>query len=135
MNAKREDFKEVVRPRVQKFFPEPSLTRQEFKDECDLELILKRFGSTEAGMAAIQNAVDLSNLRFDDVSAVPDFRAARDQIMQAEAKFMALPAQVRARFDNDAALFLDFATDPKNLDEMRAMGLANPKPVEPVKAG
>lgn len=134
MSAKKVEDGFVSRPRVKKFFPLPSLTRQEFRDECDLEIILKRFGSTEAGMAAIQNAIDLSKLRFDDVSAVPDFRAARDHVIAAEAKFMALPAIVRQRFDNDAALFLDFATNPDNLDEMRAMGLANPKPVEPEKA-
>ena len=33
------------RERVQIFFDEPSLTRQEFKDECDLGLILKRFSA------------------------------------------------------------------------------------------
>lgn len=121
----------VERKRVQVFFNEPSLTRQEFKDECDLGLTIKRFAKTPEGRSVLAKAQGFAEgARFDDVSAVPDFRAARDAVNAANASFMALPAVVRKRFDNDAAEFLDFATNPNNLDEMRKMGLAKPATTE-----
>lgn len=125
----------VCMSRVQKFFVKPSLTRQEFKRECDLELTIKKFAKTPEGQLALRNAQGFaSGVRFDDVSAVPDFRAARDAVIAAEASFEALPSIVRKRFDNDPAVFLDFATNPKNLDELRSMGLARAKPPEPLAA-
>lgn len=118
-----------TRERVQKVFSKPSLTRQEFKQDCDLALLLKKFGRTPEGQAALRNASGYAqNARFADVSAVPDFRAARDIINAAQADFMALPAIVRRRFNNDAAEFLDFVQDPKNLDEARSLGLCKPAP-------
>lgn len=115
------------RKRVMKFFSKPSLTRQEFKQECDLGYVLSKFARTPEGLAAMRNAQGFAQgLRFEDVSDVPDFRTCRDIARRAEEHFMALPATLRRRFDNDAALFVDFVQDPKNLDELRALGLANP---------
>lgn len=116
------------RKRVQKFFEKPSRTKQCFKEQCDLGKTLKRFARTEDGRLAISELQGFTaDMRFEDVSAVPDFRSARDIVNAAEAKFMALPAIVRRRFDNDAAQFLDFATNPENLSELRSMGLAKPE--------
>lgn len=56
--------------------------------------------------------------RFIDVTELPDYRTALHQVMLAEEVFMALPAQERLRFDNDAATFLDFAADPANRAEL-----------------
>jgi len=125
-------FGSFDRPRVQKFFNKPSLTRQEFKQDCDLGLLLKRFGRTPEGKRALESAYGFAqNLRFEDVSAVPDFRTARDAVNAANERFMALPALLRRRFNNDPAEFLDFALNPSNLDEMRALGLAKPLAQEP----
>lgn len=121
------------RKRVQKFFNQPSRTKQEFKDECDLGLIIKKFGKTPEGRKALENASGYAlDARFEDVSAVPDFRTARDLVNAANEKFMALPAILRRRFENDAAQFLDFVQNPENLEEMRTLGLAKPAPVPPV---
>lgn len=117
-----------MRERVQIFFNDPSLTRQEFKDECDLAKILQRFRASPEGLAALTNAQGFAASHvFADVSAVPDFRAAQDAIIKANASFMALPPLVRRRFDNDPASFLDFMQDPKNEAEARSLGLLNPK--------
>lgn len=135
-----EDFCDWVEPRksrrrVQVEFKDPSLTRQEFKDECDLGKILQRFRSTPQGEDAFRNAQGFAEgCRFEDVSAIPDFRAARDAVIAAEASFMSLPPQVRKRFANDPAYFLDFVQDPANLDECRKLGLCNPAPQDAVKA-
>ena len=122
-----------MRERVQIFFNDPSLTRQEFKDECDLGKILQRFKATPDGRAALQNATGFAETcQFGDVSAVPDFRAARDAVIKANASFMTLPPVVRRRFDNDPAAFLDFMQNPSNELEARSLGLLNPKVEAPV---
>lgn len=109
--------------RVYKICEGPSMTRQEFKDSCDLGLTLKRFSNSQEDLdAMLQNKVPL---RFEDVTQIPDYRQALDTIIAAKAKFMALPADVRRRFNNDPADFVDFCTNPDNLDELRKLGLAN----------
>lgn len=118
------------RKRVQKFFDKPSLTHQSFKDESDINQIVGKF--TRSSFSNAQEA--LLNARYADFSEVVDYRTALDLIMQADESFMALPAIVRKRFDNDPAVFLDFVENPDNLDELRELGLANPKPKEPAKA-
>lgn len=120
----------TARPRVQKFFKKPSLTRQEFKQECDLSYILKKFSNDPHGMQAL---LAVQNSRYEDVSDIPDYRTALDQVNVAKAKFMALPAILRRRFNNDPAEFLDFCSDSRNLEELRSLGLAKPaQSVEPV---
>lgn len=104
----------------------PSRTRQEFKNECDLGLIVRRFMKTPEGLQALRNAQGYLNARFEDVSNIPDYRDALELIKRSEAVFEALPAILRSRFQNDVASFLDFVDDPKNLDELRSLGLANP---------
>jgi len=115
--------------RVISRFNGPSLTRQEFKDECDLQKILARFSASPEGLEALQKARGFVESRFEDVSGFVDFRTALEQVKRADEAFMQLPAAVRTRFDNDPALFLDFVDDPKNVDELVQMGLAT-RPVK-----
>jgi len=125
----------VVRPngslRVMFHFDDPSLTRQEFKDECDLGKIIARFSATPEGLEQLQLARGFVEGRFEDVSEIPDYQTALAHVKAADEAFLRLPPLVRTRFDNDPAKFLDFVDDPKNIDELRQMGLANPaKPVD-----
>lgn len=123
----------MERKRVQIFFNDESLTRQEFKDECDLDLMLKRFKRTPEGRAALANASGFAEgAQFLDVSSIPDFQSARAQLAQANASFMALPAKLRRRFENDSAQFLDFVLNPANAEEVRELGLCKPKEQSPI---
>ncbi len=65
---------------------------------------------------------------YADVADAPDYRTALDLIEQADKLFMDIPAAVRARFENDPAIFLDWTSDPENRNEMIEMGLIE-KPV------
>lgn len=128
------EVEEIVRPngskRVIYRFNDPSLTRQEFKEECDLGMIIKRFSATPEGLEALQKAQAFVQDRFSDVSDIPDFRTALDLVKRADEAFLRLPPKVRTRFDNDPAAFLDFVDDPKNVNEMVELGLLE----RPVKA-
>lgn len=103
---------------------DPSLAIQSQKDESDINTIVKNFGLT--GELPVSQRVPFPyDVDFDEIL---DYRTLADQLMQAQRSFNSLPAVVRATFANDAVAFADFASDPKNLDQMRAWGLAPPAP-------
>lgn len=95
-----------------------SKTIQSQKDEADINNIVRMFGVT----GRLPESVRVPT--YGDFSLVDDYRSAIEAVREAEASFMAMPADTRARFQNDPQQFLDFCTDPSNLEEMRKMGLA-----------
>lgn len=111
--------------RVQKNFVNPSRTKQAFKDECDINMIVKKFKKVN-GVDFLDVYKSSPNTGFyGDFSDVGDYRTMFDRVNAARASFEALPAQVRKRFNHDAAFFLDFCLDPRNLDELVKLGLAS----------
>lgn len=102
-----------------------SATKQEFKDECDINSIMKRYIST--GMVP-------SNVRtgaYGDFSDVGEYRDCLDTLETARSQFMSLSSTIRRRFDNDPLKFLEFIRSPGNLDEARSMGLLKEEPKAP----
>lgn len=106
---------------------DPSMTRQEFADDADINVLMARFEAT--GLAPTN--LNKGEPRYLDVSDVPDMRSALETLNIATDAFMSLPATVRRKFDNDPVQFVEFAQDPKNIDDLRSWGLAAPLP-EPV---
>lgn len=118
--------------RVQKMFVKPSRTKQEFRDQQDVNNIVKRFKKIH-GVELMTYLKTASGGQYGDFSGVVDYQTALEQVNRANAAFEALPAILRKRFDNDPAQFLDFCMNPSNLDEMRKLGLAKPEVTQPVK--
>lgn len=116
---------------VRHYFTQPSLTKQEFIDECDINNIIKQYSST--GMLMHVSAKAASGM-YADLPSNVDFQSAIDTVRQGEAAFASLPARIRDRFANDPAAFLTFVADPANLPEMRELGIAVPLPPEPPKS-
>lgn len=98
--------------------PEETLTRQEFKDECDINTIIDMFGIGEMPIIPREWT---SNVDISD--AVSDFQTAMNQVNDARDAFLELPARIRSRFDNNPALFVDFCSDVNNRAEMINLGL------------
>lgn len=93
---------------------------QSQKDEADINTIVKNFGITG------QLPTNVRVPTYGDFEYVGDYRSALHALMEADKSFMAMPAEVRSRFENDPQQFLDFCSDPANLPEMRKLGLAVP---------
>lgn len=104
-----------------------SLAVQAERDECDINTIVRRFGLTG------QLPTGVKALMYGDFTGISDYRQALEVVSEADASFYAMPADVRERFRNDPALFVDFCSDPANVDEMRKLGLALPSE-QPVPA-
>lgn len=125
-----------------KYFPNPSRTKQCFKDECDINNILKKYKNV-MGVEYLSQFNTFAGGQFGDFSGIQDYRSALDKVNQAKSFFDSLPATVRRQFSNDAAQFLDFAADPNNRSALEAMGIvpksapnqdAPSKPVDPTPA-
>lgn len=98
--------------------PEESLTKQAFKDECDINRIMKRFEKT--GLLPMPSAPP----QYGDYSELPDYQEALNLVIYAQSQFQGLDSRVRERFANDPEQFLKWVNDPNNLDEAIKLGLA-----------
>lgn len=99
----------------------PSLTKQSFKAECDINTLLAKYQKT--GMIAHLNRFQGD---YSDLTDNSDYHTAMNIVLDAQNAFDTLPSSIRKKFNNDPSEFLSFVSDEKNLDEMRSMGLANP---------
>lgn len=109
----------------------PSLTRQEFAEECDINSLMSRY---DAHVIGGPGNMAPANPMYVDFTHMPGNLLDYMEFMKtAEQSFMSLPAVVRREFDNSAPAFVDFASDPENLEQMRTWGLAPPKVETPVQ--
>lgn len=106
---------------------DPSLAQQHMKDECDINVLVERFGVTGSmPVAPIEPS-------YGDFSGVSDYHTAMNKIKAAEEAFMALPAKIRAKFDHDPNALLNYLQNEENRDEAIQIGLIDGKPVvEPI---
>ena len=102
-------------------FPEPTLCVQDQAKDTDINEIVRRFGLTGELPSGVR-APTYGDFIFDG-----DYRDALEAIRNADESFMAMPADVRARFENDPAQFIDFVSDEANRAEAEKLGLVLPK--------
>jgi len=105
---------------------DPTMTRQEFKEECDINNIMERFGLGYEAPAVpdFPTSVDYSEFALD-------YHSAMNLVKQAQDEFMTLPAAVRDRFGHDPGRVLAFLEDPNNREEAVKLGLVNPPATAP----
>lgn len=93
---------------------------QSAKEECDINVIVRRFHVT--GELPSNVKVPLEG----EFQGVMTYKDAMNLIVEAERSFMEMPADVRERFNHDPGKFVAFASDEKNRDEARKLGLLVP---------
>lgn len=102
-------------------------TKSEFKDECDINLIMARYRKT----GVLPESALSAAARYGDFSQVPDFMEMRHKIIAAEEVFAALPAEVRKQFNNDPGAFIDAADTVEGRALMVKLGLGPEAPSSP----
>lgn len=105
--------------------PEEDMTVQSFKDDADINVLVRRFGVTGNLPAARAEPF------YGDFSSVGTYQEALDRVREAEAAFLTLPGEVRERFRNNPGALISFVGNDANLEEARRMGLVK-KPDIPV---
>lgn len=98
-----------------------SRTKQEFRDECDINRILSKFQRT----GAMQHFAKYAPA-YGDFNAC-DYQTAQNILLRARKMFDALPSNVRTLVSTPQG-FLEFVQNPANADKMAELGL---KPTPP----
>lgn len=115
-------------PKTGELVPMPSMTKQSEMESCDIHNILKQYSQQGFENLVRENA---ARGQYADLTALPDYQEALNIVIASQQAFAALPSQVRERFGNDPARFIDFLSNPANQDEAIRLGLAvdnSPKP-------
>lgn len=98
-------------------------TKQEFKEECDINQILKMWIKT--GQAPFM----ATPVAYGDFSQVTDFQESIELVTQTEQQFAALPSHLRDRFGNDAKQLLAFLENDDNREEAEKLGIVAKMPI------
>lgn len=88
-------------------------TKQEFKDECDINFIMKKYQKT-----GLMDFVNKYAPHYGEIPAV-DYHQACNLVIEARAMFDDMPSSLRKKFDNDPQKFLeaiDGGFDPEAKD-------------------
>lgn len=104
-----------------------SPVQQQFKDEVDVNTIVRRFGITREMPSGRSGGV------YGDFSGITDFESATAAVQRARDGFMALSPEVRERFGNDPGEYLEYVSSLTDAELGPDVG--GPAPVvEPVVA-
>lgn len=118
-------------PRLQSEVSEGGMTKSEFKADCDVNLIMKKY--VRDGVLKHVGNLDAIYGDFDYMS----YHDVMNQALAAEQAFLDLPAKARKYFGNDPATFLEYMNDNPDSNLLSELGLTNrwaepdPEPVEP----
>ena len=115
----------------------PSMTKQEFTDECDINVLMRRFQQTQDPSVLKFNTrvpIAANTFEYDDngnkrpivdlTNVSASYHEALNYVSDTKSEFMKLNADIRARFKNDPQEFLNFVANPANQEELIRMGLA-----------
>lgn len=116
---------EVVDPKTGELVVLPSLTKQEFVAECDINNVLKQYKQT--GMVSHMSAKAAAG-SYQDLPDSFEYQDAANTVINAQRAFDSLPSKIRERFHNDPSEFLAFTADPDNADELVKLGLVKAPP-------
>lgn len=106
-----------------------TLTQQHHAFEADINNIVASFGIKDGAVPPVA----LDPKYFGDFTDAPDFRQALDNTREAQARFDALPASLRNRFNNDPYQLWQFVMDPAQTDEAVKLGLLHREAEVPPK--
>lgn len=122
----------VYRPhaRHRKEFHKPSLAKQSFADECNINTIMSRFNAT-----GVIEHTNKKPPQYGDLAGFEDYHAALNITIEANDAFDQLPSAIRTRFHNEPSEFLAFAENEDNLPEMVKLGLAEAPDVPVLSSG
>lgn len=102
----------------------PSRAFQEFKDECDINVLMARHNK---GQSITQNP---RTPEYLDVSEVQDFHASVNFLQETQNVFDQLPAEIRKEFGNDPQAMLEFVRDEGNRERAQELGIIPTPPEE-----
>lgn len=99
---------------------EVSMTKQSFKEECDINTILRQYQ-----MTGVITHVNEAQPQYADLPEPLEYQEALHKVQEAEAAFYRLPKEVRDRYGNEPAGLLQALANPAEADFLRQQGILN----------
>ena len=109
----------------------PTVTKQEFRDDCDINSIMSRIASTHGIPLDLVPSYLPSGGEYIDCMSRADYQTSLDLVIHAQSSFDSLPSKVRIRFGNSPEKFLEFFNDSSNVKEALDLGLITPDQAAP----
>lgn len=107
-------------------FPDQTMAKQSFADECNINTIMLKYQKT-----GLIDHVQRMQGSYGDFTSVQDYQLSLNQVIEAQDAFDQLPATIRKRFANQPSELMAFLSDPANRDEAIKLGLVEPPPPPP----
>lgn len=99
----------------------PSRTKQEFKDETDITLLVERYRKTGYFYDPLTGDRKQPRLpMFEDFSGDIDFQTAQDVVRRGNAAFAQIPAYIRRMFNDSPEAFLAVVSRPDEVEKFAA---------------
>lgn len=102
------------------------LVKQEFKKQCDINEIVKMYARNGQNL---MQPVKVSMEIVNDLTKIPDYAEALNQVILAQESFESLDPAIRRRFNDDPGALIEFIKDPKNKKEGQILGIFKPDEV------
>jgi len=99
--------------------PSKHRAQQQFKDDCDINTIMRKFQKTKA-----MDHVTIHGADYGFASPLT-LQESLNTVIKAQEMFDDLPSSLRKRFDHSPSVFLEFVQDENNKAEMAELGLLN----------
>lgn len=96
-----------------------SMTEQHHAEDADINIIMKRYGVSDGAIPP--QALDPSY--YANLDDAVDLRTTLDLARDAQARFDALPVNIRKQFDHSPAALYHFVSNPANAERSVEMGL------------
>jgi len=111
-------FERIQGKKVSTKNTQPSKTDQSFAKYVNVNTIMAKYIKTgQVHHLAKNRGV------YQDMTKIPDYRTALQTVIEANSAFDTLPSNIRNRFQNDPAQFIEFLQDSKNVEEAVKLGI------------
>lgn len=102
-------------------FRKPSMTEQQHLRDVDINMIVSRFNRT----GVLGTPTQVRDMFFGDFSELDGYHDYQNRVSEAKERFLALPSNVRAAFDNDPGKLINALHDPDQLGRLQDLGIVN----------
>lgn len=102
---------------------DPSLAQQQFREETDINTIVRNFLKT----GVLPDTVKMPS--YGDFTGPSEYKAALDFVLAAEDVFMSLPADVRREFNDDPGEYASAPYSDEGVEKLIKLGLVSKQQV------
>lgn len=105
----------------------PSMTSQEFKDECNVNNILKRYAAQAQvmGVPLSELLPKLGTAPYGDFTNLDSFMEMKNKVARATQVFESLPSDIRAKYGNTVEGFIGALNNPDEYKFLSERGVLN----------